>query len=138
MPEKLTREEIERRLLALDRSPGSGRPATGSHGYSPGPPPSHWVYVCPTCGRRTAYLVDAEDEIRWYREERAGEPVDAERKVSGRKVSELVADTESALWAARDLPAGKGVRVDESALCAVCSPDAQSFEPLLENPVPGG
>ena len=130
MAKRLSREDIERRLLELERSPQPGELKPGAMCYSPAPPPDHWIYVCPACGKRTAYI-DAPDPDRRWGSAPANEPSDGERVVSRESVWNMQG-LESALSLARKLPKRSGISLDESALCVFCRPDTEEYEPVLE------
>jgi hypothetical protein len=111
MIKRLSREEIERRLLELERSPrpedlpGDERP--GAMCYMPAAPPDHWTYVCPACGKRTAYVAEERAGAPWE----AGpvdEPSDGERRVPRDSVWDMQG-LDSALSLARGLPKRSGI-----------------------------
>ena len=131
---KLTREDVKRRLQELSGKPVPNDLDPGAMCYSPAPPPSYWVFICPTCGRRTAYILGSEeDEFTSTRKPR--KPADAERRMQREESWRIAASLEVA-QEARKLPKRKGLRVDASALCAVCRPAAKRFEPILEVQLP--
>ena len=139
MAKRLSREEIERRLLELERSPQPGdlkeeqRP--GAMCYMPAAPPDHWSYVCPACGKRTAYL--AEESGGQSREGGpVDEPADGERRVSRDSVWDMQG-LQPRLSLARRLPKRSGISLDESSLCVFCRPDAEEYVPVLEVKIPG-
>jgi hypothetical protein len=131
MAKRLSREEIERRLLELRRSPQPDpedfRP--GAMCYSPAGPPDHWVYVCPTCGRRTAY---GRGEGR---ESEQG-AWDSERRIAWDTSSSLE-NLDAALTVARRLSRRALFALEESVLCAFCRPDADNWVPELRIQLPG-
>jgi hypothetical protein len=134
MAKRLSREEIERRLLELERSPqpedlaGDQRP--GAMCYMPAAPPDHWTYVCPACGKRTAYLAEETAGQPWEAAP-VDEPSDGERRVPRDRVWDMQG-LQSRLSVARKIPKRSGVSLDESALCAFCRPDAEEYVPVLE------
>lgn len=128
---KLSRKEVRERLQELARTPVPEVLVQGAMCYSPAMPPDHWVFVCPTCGKRTAYLAGREGS----RDLRPNAPADAERHV-GFEACWQLASTRAALDAARRLPKRQGLRVDSSALCAACSPAATAFNLVLEVQLP--
>ena len=139
MTKRLSREEIERRLLELERSPRPGdlkedqRP--GAMCYMPAAPPDHWTYVCPACGKRTAYLAEesgGQSREGWP----VDEPADGERRVPRDSVWGMQG-LETNLSAARRLPKRSGISLDESSLCVFCRPDAEEYVPVLEVKIPG-
>ena len=104
---------------------------TGAMCYSPGPPPSHWVYVCPACGMRTAYVGAAEGASTYGDEGPIG-PFDVERRVPREAIWEMATEVEQSVAAARRLPKLRGLHLDESPLCASCRPDGPDPRPILE------
>jgi hypothetical protein len=130
MTKRLSREEIERRLLELERSPQPEALEPGAMCYSPAPPPDYWMYVCPACGKRTAYVLDRDpDEGGEGASDR--EASDGERRVP-RETLWDVQGMEAALSVARKLPKRSGISLDESALCVFCRPDAEEYVAALE------
>jgi len=137
MVKRLSREEIERRLQELVRSP---RPEVldedrgpGAMCYMPAAPPDHWTYVCPACGKRTAYVAA----------ERAGEPWEAapwtnRRTARGGSPGQCLghAGPGFCVVAGAAAPKRSGISLDESALCAFCRPDAEEHVPVLEVKLP--
>ena len=138
MTKRLSREEIERRLLELERSPRpedlkEGGPP-GAMCYMPAAPPDHWVYVCPACGKRTAYVAEERADGRWEAAP-VDEPSDGERRVPRDSVWDMQG-LDYALSLARRLPKRSGISLDESALCVFCRPDAEEHVPVLEVKLP--
>lgn len=138
MIKRLSREEIERRLLELERSP---RPEVlnedqgpGAMCYMPAAPPDHWTYVCPACGKRTAYVAEERAGEPWEAAP-VDEPSDGERRVPRHSVWDMQG-LDPALSLARGLPKRSGISLDESALCAFCRPDAEEHVPVLEVKLP--
>jgi hypothetical protein len=130
MQQRLSREVIERRLLQLERSPRPKNLHEGAMCYSPAAPPDHWVYVCPTCGKRTAYVSEWVVNLGSGASS-AREPSDGERRVPGENPWREWLLLDPALRLARAFPKGCGISLDESALCAFCRPDAEEWEPVL-------
>jgi hypothetical protein len=128
MTKRLSREEIERRLLELESSPRPLDLKLGAMCYMPSPPPDQWIYVCPACGRRTAYTCEPR---RGWRETPAPRPTDGARAVAEDDFQGIL-DLGEALSLARKLPKRSGIRVDESALCAFCRPETRDYTPALE------
>jgi hypothetical protein len=139
MIKRLSREEIERRLLELERSPRPGDlkedQGPGAMCYMPAAPPDHWTYVCPACGKRTAYVAEESADRRWGAA-LAEKPSDGERRVPRDTVWDMQG-LQSNLSLARRLPKRSGVSLDESPLCVFCRPDAEEYVPVLEVKLPG-
>ena len=139
MTKRLSREEIERRLLELERSAQpedlkeDQRP--GAMCYMPAAPPDHWVYVCPACGKRTAYVGQRRPDQQWG-DAPARRPSDGERKLPLESVWAMQG-LQAKLSLARKLPKRSGISLDESALCVFCRPDAEEYEAVLKVELPG-
>ena len=99
--------------------------------YSPGAPPNHWVYVCPACGKRTAYVGDGATGPA-YGDDRPVGHFDVERKLPLEAIWEMATEVERSVAAARRLPKLRGLHLDESPLCANCCPEGADHRPMLE------
>jgi hypothetical protein len=127
---RLTRDELERRLRDLADATAPEDLEPGAMCYSPAPQPDRWVYVCPTCGKRTSYALDGG----WGD---SGPPIGEDEPADVMRRAEVLAhDIQACLAGARRLPRSCGLRLVESPLCATCEPDAPVREPYLEARLP--
>jgi hypothetical protein len=117
---RLDRAELVRRLKDLASRPPPTDLFTGAMCYDVAPPPQFLEYVCPVCNARTLYAVSdhpagkkARDQARivelganvlWT----LSQQLDACRRLA-RQITEIT------------------VRLDETALCRKCRPDARDF-----------
>lgn len=106
-----SREEIAKRLRMLAQSPAPTELSFGAMCYKTSMPPDRAEYVCPTCGERTLYaLAEAAKE--------------GDRPVQDRILRIIQKDLDSCRRLVKHLLPWKA-RLDESSLCASCTPVAK-------------
>jgi ribosomal protein S27AE len=109
----LDRQDLDKKLQALEKAPAPTQLAPGAMCYAPPPPRQQTSYTCPKCGEKTIYA--NSDNGFW----KVGD-VDALRR------------TVKAIQAK-----GLDVSLDESAFCQKCGKDSKAKEFALEVKWPG-
>ena len=109
----LNRQELDKKLQALEKAPAPTQLAPGAMCYAPPPPRQQTSYTCPKCGEKTIYA--NADNGFWK-----------------------VGDAEAMRRTAKAIQAkGLDVSLDESAFCQKCGKDIKEKTFVLEVKWPG-
>jgi ribosomal protein L37AE/L43A len=113
----LSRQDLEKKLQAMEKAPAPVNLAPGAMCYKPAGPHEREEYVCPKCGEKTLYSRDA---VNGWAAVRALESADAFRRLT-RQLKDK----------------GLDCRLDETAFCKKCGKEAKEKAFVLETRWPG-
>jgi ribosomal protein L37AE/L43A len=108
----LSRQDLEKKLQALDKAPAPTKLAPGAMCYKPAGPQERQEYTCPTCGEKTLY---------------------SRSSGNGWTIVSALSSTDSYRRLIKQLQEkGMDCRLDESAFCQKCGKNAQEKAFILE------